>query len=370
MTEPQAKEGHGKKPKQRMKPYIVLQYLLKNTDAEHFATGKDIEGFLRECCDIYAERRSIYKDIDEINEVNWMLENDTDINEAIQVIANDKYDNEKLIKYKYKKGFYIDKRHFDIQDIRLLVECINSSKFVSEREAQRLIETACEFVSEHQAETIEADAFVIDRPKTTNTTLLYSIATIYDAMSYSLDGEEHEPEKISFNYMKYSINDLHQQVAQRKGAKYVVSPFKLIVNEGNYYLLGYDDKYKRIQTYRVDKMKDVECTSEPREGEEEYKNTDIDSLIKRRFSMFSGKTELVSMVFHEILLDAVVERFGKKGVSYSKLDNDFFKVITKVDVSDPFYGWLTSFGRRAKILEPENVVEDYKAYLDKVRDMY
>ena len=363
-------KNHGKKPKQRMKPYIVHQYLLKETDENHYASGKDIEGYLQEICDIYAERRSIYKDIQEINEVHWMLENETDINEAVEVIQEDEYDEEKLILYKPKKGFYIKQRHFELDDIRLLAECINSAKFISKGQAERLLKVICDFVSRHQAKQIKGDAFVIDRPKTENTSLIHIVATINDAMSVSLDGEEHEPEKISFNYMKNSINDMNNQVAQRKGEKYIVSPFKLIVNEGNYYLLGYDDKYKRIQTYRVDKMKNTKRTSEPREGEEEFKKINIESFIRRTFSMFTGKTEIVKLCFPNYLLDAVVERFGKKGVSYSKLDDKFFTVMTTVDISEPFFGWLTSFGRRAKILEPENVVEDYKAYLDKVRGMY
>lgn len=370
MTEPKMKSGHGKKIKQRMKPYIVLQYLLKNTDADHFATGKMIEAFLQESCGIYAERRSIYKDIQEINEVNWMLENDETIKEAVKAIAADEYDEEKLILYKHRNGFYIPRRHFSLQDIRLLAECVNSAKFVSESEAQRLIDAACEFVSEHEGKKVKADAFVIDRPKTTNTALINNISVIYDAMSYSLDGDEHEPEKISFKYLKYSINDLNKQVAQRKGETYIVSPFKLIVNEGNYYLLAFDDKSKQMRTYRVDKMKNVSFTFEPREGEEEFKKTDIDSLIKRTFSMFTGKTEVVTIQFPNHLLDAVVERFGKKGISYSKVDDKHFTVLTKVDISEPFYGWLTSFGKRAKLLEPEHVVEGYKAYLDKIRDMY
>ena len=96
--------NHGKQTKQRMKPYIVLQYLLRNTDAEHYATGKDIEGYLQESCGIYAERRSIYKDIEEINEVNWMLENDSDIFEAEEAIVADEYDEEKLIAYQNERN--------------------------------------------------------------------------------------------------------------------------------------------------------------------------------------------------------------------------------------------------------------------------
>lgn len=177
--------NHGKQMKQRLKPYIVLQYLFRNTDEEHFATGKDIEGYLREICDIYAERRSIYKDIDEINEVNWMLENDATITEAEAALADDEYDEEKLVVYdKSRKGYYVKNRHFELDDIRLLAECVNSSKFVSGSQAEELIDKICEFVSDYQAEKIITDAFVIDRPRTTDTALIYNISLINNAMSH------------------------------------------------------------------------------------------------------------------------------------------------------------------------------------------
>ena len=361
---------HGRQTKQRLKPYIVLQYLLRNTDENHFATGKEIEAYLQENCKIYAERRSIYKDIEEINEVNWMLENDADIFEAEEAIESDEYDEEKLVHYQHKKGFYIQQRHFELDDIRLLAECVNSAKFVSESQAKKLIDVVCDFVSRHQAEKIKGDAFVIDRVKTKSTTILNSVSVINDAMSSSIDGEKHEPEKISFKYLKYSINDMNQKVEQRKGEKYIVSPFKLIVNEGNYYLLAFDDKSKRMRTYRVDRMKNVSFTFEPREGEEEFRKMNIESFVKRTFSMFSGKTELVTIRFPNHLLDSVVERFGKTDASYCKVDEKHFTVMTKVDISEPFYGWLSSFGKRAKLIAPENVVEDYKSYLGKLKDMY
>ncbi len=369
MSELKKDTRHGKQTKQRMKPYIVLQYLLKNTDENHFATGKEIEAYLQENCKIYAERRSIYKDIEEINEVNWMLENDADIFEAEEAIETDEYDEEKLILYRHKKGFYIRQRHFELDDIRLLAECVNSAKFVSTAQAKRLIDVVCDFVSDYQAEKIKADAFVIDRVKTKSTAILNNISVINDAMSLSIDGERHEPEKISFKYLKYSIDDMNQKVAQRKGEKYVVNPFKLLVNEGNYYLLGVDDKNKKMRTYRVDRMKNVSFTYEPRE-EEEFKKMNLESFVKRTFSMFNGKTELVTIRFPNYLLDTVVERFGKTDTSYCKIDDRHFTVLTKVDISNPFFGWLSSFGKRAKLIAPQNVVDDYKAYLDKIREMY
>lgn len=369
---PDKKESHhGKQTKQRLKPYIVLQYLLRNTDEEHVVTGKDIEGYLQEVCKIYAERRSIYKDIDEINEVNWMLENDADIFEAEAAIEDDEYDEEKLVVYdKNRKGYYVKNRHFQLDDIRLLAECVNSSKFVSNSEAEKLLDVLCEFVSDHQAEKIRADAFVIDRSRTTNTTLINNIGLINSAMSYNIDGEPHEPEKICFYYMKHSVNDMSKLTAQRKGEKYIVSPHKLIVNDGNYYLLAFDDKSKKMRTYRVDRMKGIGYVGEPREGEEQFREMDIQSFVKRTFSMFTGKTEYVSIRFPNYLLDTVIERFGKKGASYSKFDEEHFSVFVKVDVSEPFFGWLSSFGRKAKITAPEHVVEQYKNYLDKLLGMY
>lgn len=362
---------HGKQTKQRMKPYIVLQYLLRNTDEEHVATGKDIEGYLQETCGIYAERRSIYKDIIEINEVNWMLENDADIFEAEAAVQEDDFDEEKLIVYdSSRKGYYIKNRHFQLDDIRLLAECVNSAKFISKSEADKLFDMLCEFVSEHQADKLRADAFVIDRPRTTDTTLINNIVLINSAMSCSIDGEAHEPEKISFNYMKHSINDMSKLAAQRKGEKYIVSPFKLIVNDGNYYLLAFDDKSKKMRTFRVDRMRNLSYTFEPREGDKEFEKIDIQSFVKRTFSMFTGKTETVTIRFHNRLLDAALERFGKSGASYSRIDDEHFTVFAKVDISDPFFGWLSSFGRSAKILSPENVVERYAQYLDKLREMY
>lgn len=141
-------------------------------------------------------------------------------------------------------------------------------------------------------------------------------------MSLRLDGQAHIPEKISFHYLKYSINDVGQQVERRRGRKYIVSPYKLLINDGNYYLLAFDDEKKDMRTYRVDRMKDVRFTSEPREGREAFAAIDLKTYTKRVFSMFGGKQERVVIRFINPLLDAVVDRFGndKSSVWYETLD--------------------------------------------------
>ena len=372
----------GRKEHQKLKSYIVTQYLLKNTDEDHPASAKDIIDYLADF-GILAERRSIYRDIQEINEVMYALENDCPIKYAEEAIAADEYDEEKLILYDpNRKGFYAQRRKYEPIDIRLLAECVHAAKFVSEDTASRLTDILCDMLSDNYSQQIRHEVDVVGRVKTTNTKVYYSINTINDAMSRELYGQRHEPEQISFKYLQHSISDVRQQVEKRNGAIRTVSPYKLIMNDGNYYLLAYDTRSHKFWPYRVDRMRDVRLTGQPREGQEAYEKIDVANYTRRVFSMYSGKQYRVKLRFINRLLDTAVEKFGRKGDTeedyrffntapvYAKLDEDHFTVEATVEVSDQFYGWLLGFGRRVKILEPEPVVEGFRAYLDKIRAMY
>lgn len=364
-------KGHGKKQNQKLKPYLVLQYLLKKTDENHVVSAENIVGYLQETCGIYAERRSIYRDIEEINKAMLIVEEEVDVHMAEDMLAES--EELKLVVYdKHRKGFYVRQRHYDLQDIRLLAESVYAAKFLSKGQADRLADVVCEFVSEHQSEKIRHDAFLTDRVKTSNRAVLNSISTINDAMSKELDGIPHKPEKITFKYLKYSISDMSQQVERKHGAKYVVSPFKLLINDGNYYLLSFDDKAQDMRTYRVDRMKDVQLTGQPREGDEVFKEIDLKTYTKRVFSMFGGRQERVTIRFINPLLDAVVDRFGndKSTVFYARHDDDHFTVTTQVEISDQFYGWVLGFGKKARILGPETVVTEFMDYLISIQDNY
>lgn len=379
----QSSDGkQGRTKHQKLKSYIVMHYLLKNTDEDHPASANDIIDYLADF-GIYAERRSIYRDIREINEVMYALDNDCKLKYAEEAIAEDEDDEEKLIVYDpNRKGFYAQRRNYDLLDIRLLAECVHAAKFVSNDTAERLVDVLCDLVSEEQAAKIRVDVDVVGRVKTTNEKVFYSISTINDAMSRELYGQKHEPEQITFKYMKHTISDMRKQVERRNGAVITVSPYKLIMTDGNYYLLAYEAKAQKFFTYRVDRMKGVDLTGLPREGQEAYEKIDIANYTRRVFSMYSGKQYRVKMRFINRLLDTAVERFGRKGDTqedyrfvntapiYTNLDEGHFTVEATVEVSDQFYGWILGFGRRVKILEPEPVVEGFKAYLDKVRAMY
>ena len=360
---------HGKKHNQKLKPYLVLQYLMRETDENNIRTAADIIAFLEEC-GLTAERRSIYEDIKEINRVLLMMEEECDIEEAIEMLEGEDGEDLKTVVYdKNRKGFYVRQRNYEADDIRLLAECVYSAKFINEGQAKRLVDVVCGFVSEAQAERIRHNAFLVDRVKTHNSNVLNSISTINQAMSRKLEGRSHIPEKIRFKYLKYSIANVNKQVERRSGAEYIVSPFQLLINEGNYYLLAFDGKM--VRTYRVDRMKNVTRTGEPREGQEAFDKIDIQTYTQRVFSMYGGKKKRrVTVRFIHTLLDTAVERFGTRDVQYSMVDDTHFTVTAEVDITEQFFGWLLGFGKRAKILYPTDTVDEFKAYLDKVREMY
>lgn len=370
MNEKNSEAKHGKQHNQKMKPYLVMQYLLKNSDENHTKTAYDIMGFLDEC-GITAERRSIYRDIEEINKAVLMLEEDYTIEEAEQELAEDDYDELKLVIYdKSKKGFYARRRNYDVNDIRLLAECVYSAKFLDKSQSNFLIDIVCNLVNEKQSETIKHDVLLTDRVRTNNAEVINNIAVINEAMSKELEGEKHTPEKISFKYLTHTISDMKKQVERRQGEKYVVSPFALLINDGNYYLLAFDDKKQKFIHYRVDRMKNVNRIGEPREGEKEFFNIDLTTYTQRVFSMYGGEEKRVTLRFINPLLDTAIDRFGKKDVQYSKSDERHFTVTAKVEISKQFFGWLLGFGKEVKIVSPPEVQEEFAAYIDKIREMY
>jgi predicted DNA-binding transcriptional regulator YafY len=307
-----------------------------------------------------------------------MLQEDIELDEADMMIteAAESGDEEEIAELKTilydrsKKGFYVRQRKFDVNDIRLLAECVYACKSITETKAKRLVNVVCDFVSEEQAQKIKHNAFLTDRVKTDNQSVLNNIAAINEAMSKHLDGQPHTPEKITFKYMRRSISDMSKQVERRAGSRYKVSPFQLLINDGNYYLVAYADYAQEMRTYRVDRIKDIRFTGEPRDGDEEFSQMDVKSYANRVFSMVRGDLKLVEMHFSNVLLDAVVDRFGTKYVQYAKVDEDHFSVTAKIEISSAFYGWLLGFGDEAKLVYPENAVEKFKDYLHKVGALY
>ena len=372
---------HGKQPHQRMKPYLILDFLMRQTDedgvdykgeAEHVQSAFDIADYLESNFGINADRRSIYADIEEINKILYMLQNMEDgecltieeVDEEFARAEEEGYlsDLQTILYDKTRKGFFVRQRKYDLNDIRLLAECVYAARFIDQKRAKKLADVALSHLSEAQARKINHDAFLVDRTKTTNTNVYYSVDTINGAMT--------RDKKISFKYLKYTINDVSKQAERRQGKEYVVSPFKLLISDSNYYLLAFSDRDQEMRTYRVDRMKGVTELSDKRDGEGEFLALDMGSFTRRTFGMFSGNRQSMTLRFINPLLDTAIDRFGTKGVRYSKADDAHFYLETEVDISDQFFAWLCGFGRKVKIMGPESVITAFSEYLDKIRSMY
>jgi len=367
--------NHGKQKDQKMKPYLVYDYLMRNTDTNNVATIKSITDYLKDELGIYAERRSVYKDIEAINEAillttrnSYGIPKASNIEVAKRLLNDDK--NKTIIYDEHRKGYYVRKRHYKVKDIRILAECIYSAKFIDEDSSNKLINVICDLVSDQCAESIKRDVLLLDRVKTDNTDLYDMVGNISAAMSRKRNKTTHIPEKIRFKYMEYIIQNGLKRTERRKGEWYIVSPYKIVINDGNYYLIGYDDKMKKIVNYRVDRMKDLELTGEPRSGEEDFKALNIETYLQENFNMYNGKREHVTIRALNMLLDTFIDRFGKENVIYAKDDDKHFTAIVTVSVSNQFFGWLCGFGNKVKILSPSQTAEEFKAYLDKMRGMY
>ena len=363
------KEGHGKKDYQKLKPYLVMRYLLQKSDETHAVRVSEIIQYLKGI-GIYAERRSIYSDIEQINITMLIAEKDLFIEEAYEELEEYGDESRYIVYNPNKKGYYVRERRFELDEIRLAAESIYASKFLTQRETDTLIDLICGFVSEHQAKQIKHDVLLTDRVKTNNEYTFRNVSTINTAMSRRIDGEKHIPEKISFKYLKYTISDIKQQAERRQGARYFVSPYALLLNEGNYYLLAFNDKGQKMRTYRVDRMRDIRFTSQPREGAEAFRAIDLKSYTQRVFSMYSGKQERVTIRFINPLLDTVIDRFGTSGVKYYKADDKHFNVVVNVEISDQFFGWICGFGNKAKIIDPLKVKEQFAEYIEKIKKLY
>ena len=364
------RENSGRKANQRMKHYILLQYLLDHSDEAHTISANTIKNHFKDNCKISAERRSIYRDILEINAAHIMREELCDFEEALEILEEEP--SRAMIQYKSRKGYYVAHRPISTSDARLICECIYTSRFVSVRKAKALVKGICSLMSENHENDIKHDMFAIDRLDTNADSVFDSVDIIHKAMASS---SIHSPEKIRFKYIKYALTGTKPKpVDRRRGVEYTVSPYQILIDNGNYYLLAIDDgsKSKQLRTYRIDRMHDIKLTGERREATAETKDLDVylDTYTQRVFSMYGGERVHVEIQFIESLLDTIVDRFGAEIPIYSRVDDKHYKVNVEVEVSPMFYGWLAGLGRKVKLLSPSRVVEGYKEHINKISGVY
>ncbi len=309
---------------QKLKLIYLKDMLLKNTDKNHYMSINEIIDNLAKN-DIKAERKSIYSDIEALKDMGLDIDN----------VRN--------------KGYAVVSRDFELVEIKMLVDAIQSSRFITAKKSLSLIKKLESFTSKFEASNLHRQVFVLNKIKSMNESSYYTLDLIYDSIAADC--------KIKFKYFKWNINK--EQELKKDGKYYVVSPWYMCWDNTNYYLIAYDDNDKKIKHFRMDKMLNADIVKEKREGKELFENMDMSVYSDTHFSMFSGEVKPVILKVKNELSNVLIDRFGTD-VVIIKADDETFTMRVKVAVSDQFLGWLFGLGGGVKIVEPAELKERMK----------
>ncbi|MBQ7974527.1 MAG: WYL domain-containing protein [Clostridia bacterium] len=319
---------------QKLKILYLLKILTEKTDESHPMSMPNIITEL-ERYGISAERKSIYDDL-----------------EALELYGAD------ICSVKGKNsGYFLASRDFELPELKLLVDSVQASKFITKKKSMELISKLEKLASTHEATHLQRQVFVTNRVKAVNETIYYVVDKIYDAISRN--------KKISFRYFEWTVEK--EKRYRKDGERYVETPVTLSWDDENYYLITYKEKYKGFTHYRVDKMTDLEILSEAREMPEE--KFDPADYAKKVFGMFGGEETAVEVKFHNALAGVVIDRFGEE-VFMRKLDSNWFVARFKVAISPQFFSWIMSFGSKAEIISPADVRGKLRELLKELSDLY
>jgi len=363
-------DNRGRQVDQKMKPFLTLACFWKYSDENHVLSARDISYLLHDFA-IDSERRSIYRDIKEINRIMLPLEGDYPLWEAEELMENNDTGEYQTIVYDpHRKGYYLQRRPFEFTDVQILAQCICSAKFVTEDQTERLFKSLSKFISEQQAEELWESTFLFEEEKIDKPGVFYNIPVINDAMSLSLNGCPHVPEKIEFDYSEYVIDAMYHRPVLRNTERKIVSPYKFLASDGNIFLLGFDDSQNRMQTYRIDCISKVTPTGKPRTGQDIYEKLNLQEYVRSDFRSHGNSRRHVSILFENSCLDEVIRRFGTEEAQYKTEGPDHFAVDANVEIEKAFYNWLLTFGTEAKILKPEWAAEAFLKHINKIKNIY
>lgn len=319
-----------KSPKQKMKLLYLLKILAEHTDEEHMISTQEIIDRLA-ANDIHAERKSIYDDIRTLQDFGY------------DIVQNPS---------RLGGGYFLAGRIFELPELKLLVDAVSSSRFITTRKSRELIAKLEKMASRYEAGKLQRQVYVAGRIKTENESIYYSIDGIHNAIQENC--------QIRFPYLEWNLK---KELIPRKGKEfYQVSPWALIWRDENYYLVAFDSSAQMMKHYRVDKIGTVTVLDQKREGAEQARKMDVGAYANRTFGMYGGKEEIVTLKCPERLIGVIIDRFGQS-VDIMPAGEGFFKCRAKVAVSSQFFGWLAGVGKDAGIVSPKKIRDEYTQWL-------
>jgi len=356
-------EGQGRSYRQKLKMLYLYRYLLDNTDENNYVTPKDIIEYMANR-GIMVERKTVYKDVQLLDDENLLdlgaRERDYDeeglSDEEFEALDSKKYLRRNPIIYNRKegeKGYRVYTRMFSLSDLQIIIDAVQTSKFITQDLANSLSFRLKGLASNHQRELLDRRCYTLDRARIENTRFVSTINEIHKAIGSDT--------KISFRYITHAKPDKPAM------SRYIRTPVALLCYDGYYYLLATNN-----HQYRVDKIHNAKCMPNMPRGDlgvyENFNAQSAQDIHDRRFSAFPAKQEVITLRFDNKLLDAVADRYDIKNISPS--DEGYFTITIRVETNHQFYGWLFGFGTDVKIISNTRVKESFKRYMKKVLEMY
>ncbi len=318
----------------KLKLLYIIKLLASKTDEHKGVTADEMCAYL-EGVGIPAERKSIYSDIESLRHFGY----------DIELVRTNRFE------------YRLMSREFQLPELKLLVDAVESSKFITKKKSLELIGKLGGLASENEARELRRSVYVDGRVKTMNESIYYAVDNIH--LAIGLD------RTLNFKYFDYSRDK--KRVLRHNGETYHVAPLALTYSDGNYYLLAYSASHGAIRTYRVDRMDGVGIGKAPRALPKDLVDFDPARYSSEMFDMFGGARRAVTLIFDNDLATVVVDRFGTD-LTFVPSGGERFTVTADIAVSPNFFGWLASFVGRAGIVSPADVKEEYLALLKKAAD--
>ena len=309
----------------KQRPFRLLKYLYENTDEEHpISTTELVRIFVAE--DAHAKRKTVKDDMDVL------------VGEGFDVVTVRGRNN----------SFFLGTRKFELPEVKLLIDAVSSSRFISAEKSETLISKLTDMVSRHQAEKVCRHLYTAEHVKADNKQIYYIVDAVTDAIN--------EGKKIRFQYFDY--DGKKEKCLRHDGSEYSVSPYALVWDDSHYYMCGYSDSKQMIVNYRVDRMCNTEIKDEKAVALPE--GFSMDDYVRKQFHMFAGDETEVVLECRDDMMKYIIDQFGEE-VETRKVSEDTFQAKVHVADSPTFYGWVFPFEGKIQIVEPEEIREKYRS---------
>ncbi len=310
-----------KSDNQKLKIFYILDYLRKNSHQDHLVRASELLSMLERQHDIVCDRKTVYSDI-----------------AALQDYGVD------IVSVPGKNGgYYIASRNFELPELKLLIDAVLSSRFLTEKKSRELIEKLCRECSVHDAQLMRRDVLVSGRVKSMNETIYYNVDAIQEAIAAN--------RQITFRYFDFGLDGKRKY----RDKKYDASPYGLCQDNENCYLLAHSPRHG-VTSYRVDRMSDIRLLEEKRTPCPELTGKKLQEHANRLFQMYAGDAVTVKLRFHRELTNVVIDRFGRDTMLIPD-GEDHFVFTVNVAVSPMFLSWVIGFGAKARVLHPQSVID-------------